>query len=150
MRYNFGRPLMAWLVTCLALAATAYGVGEAVFRGGVEAEIVSVIQGQNGVAMTANGSGFATQLGKYTRVESIVLDPTTFSFTGTVVFIGANGDVLNADILGQFTSQTTAVGTYEFTGGTGRFENVSGTADFEVSLTDATHFVGGFAGSLDL
>jgi hypothetical protein len=144
-----GRSMMVWFAVCLVLAASVYGVGGIVFRGVVQAEIVSVVPGPDGVTMTAEGTGYATQLGKYTRVETIVLDPATGSVTGTVEFSGASGEVLNADISGQFTSASTAEGTYQFTGGTGRFENAAGSADFDVSLTDASHFIGSFAGSVD-
>ena len=46
----------------------------------------------------------------------------------------ANGDQLYLDFDGQFVSATTVVGTYEFTGGTGRFQDAEGTASFEAVL----------------
>ena len=52
---------------------------------------------------------------------------------GWMVFTAADGDQLRLDFEGQFISPTTAVGTYEFTGGTGRFRDATGTADFEAA-----------------
>jgi hypothetical protein len=65
-----------------------------------------------------------------------------------MVFTAANGDELSLDFDGHFISPTTAVGTYEFTGGTGRFSEASGTADFEAVLGDQGHVDVVFAGSI--
>jgi hypothetical protein len=49
---------------------------------------------------------------------------------------------------GRFVSPTTAVGVYEFAGGTGRFRDASGTADFECALGDEGHVEVVFDGSI--
>lgn len=150
MENHSGRIVLCLAVAILAACGTAWADANAVFRGAATAEIVSVVPGPDGVEMTANGSGYATQLGKYTRVETILLDPATGTFTGTVVFTAASGDQLTADVAGAFTSQTTASGTYTITAGTGRFTSATGTADFAVNLVDGSHFVADFAGTIEL
>jgi hypothetical protein len=65
-----------------------------------------------------------------------------------MVFTAADGDQLRLVFEGQFPSPTTAVGTYEFTGGTGQFRDSSGTADFEAVLGDQGHVEVVFDGSI--
>src|SRR5262249_58315694 len=76
--------------------------------------------------LTATATGEATHLGKFTRDESVVLNLADGTLHGTVTFIAANGDLLYADASGGFISATTAVGTYTFTGGAGRFSDARG------------------------
>jgi hypothetical protein len=66
---------------------------------------------------------------------------------GTVVFTAANGDQLFAEIESPPPiSSTTRVGTYTFTGGTGRFSDASGEADFEGFTSDGIHIAVDFGG----
>jgi hypothetical protein len=60
----------------------------------------------------------------------------------------AGGDQLRLDFDGQSVSPTTAAGTYEFAGGTGRFRDASETADFEAVLDDQGHVEVVFDGSI--
>jgi hypothetical protein len=85
--------------------------------------------------ITASATGQATHLGRFTRTETLIVNLSEGTFTGTVEFTAANGDQLKADVAGHFTSPTgdRAEGTYVFTGGTGRFQNASGEAAFEVA-----------------
>jgi hypothetical protein len=89
--------------------------------------------------LTASATGRATHLGRFTRTETIVVNLTNGTFTGTLVFTAANGDRLTADLAGQFTSPNldAAEGTYMFTGKTGRFQNASGRATFEAKADGA-------------
>ena len=119
------------------------------FKGNGYAEIIAVQPTGLGVLMTGAGTGQATQLGQYSRIENILLNPADGTFTGDITFIAANGDHLTGTIAGAFTSGTTASGSYTFTGGSGRFANAAGTASFAVSLTDSTHFTFDFSGSIN-
>ena len=94
----------------------------------------------NSQKLTGSATGIATHLGLFTRTETLVLDLSNFTFTGKVVFTAANGDQLYANFVGGFTSPTTAAGVYTFSGGTGRFQNATGTAAFAASAIP-----GGFA-----
>jgi hypothetical protein len=87
-------------------------------------------------------SGQATHLGRWTNQGTIQFTPIPgtplLTATGEVTFTAANGDTLTADIEGILdVSAVPFVGnaTFYWTGGTGRFENASGRADF-VALND--------------
>jgi hypothetical protein len=101
------------------------------------------------VAVTALGSGVSTHLGQFQREEHLLLNPQTGQFTGSVVFRAADGDELWCSITGGFTSQTTAEGSYSVTGGTGRFEGSTGSAEFSVSQSDPVNFSFEFAGTIE-
>ena len=105
-----------------------WGGANRAFRGNAEG-VVTGISPEG--ALIAESTGTATHLGKYTRTETVFIDGAEVS--GTIVFTAANGDELWADFTGAFTSPTTAEGTYTFTGGTGRFEDATGTASFQVT-----------------
>jgi hypothetical protein len=92
-------------------------------------------------------TGTATHLGAYTREEHLFLNPDG-TFTGTIVFTAANGDELWVDFAGGFVSPTTAVGTYAFTGGTGRFADATGTATFDADTPDGVNVAVTFAGAI--
>ena len=120
---------------------------EVPFKGNANAIVTSVVPAEDGLHMTLTATGQATHLGRYTREESIVIHPDG-SIEGSVVFVAANGDRLFADFNGGFISPTTIAGTYHFTGGTGRFEDATGSADFSGVTTDFVHAAITFSGSI--
>jgi hypothetical protein len=101
----------------------------------------------DGRLLTATAAGQATHLGQFRRDERVVLR-ADFSISGTLVFTAANGDRLFATVSGGFNSPTTAVGTYVFTGGTGRFQNASGSARFALVTPDGIRFAVTFDGTI--
>ena len=127
---------------CLALAGD-----DRPLKGHADAVVTSAVPEADGLHLTLSATGNATHLGKFTREENVVIHADG-SISGTLVFIAANGDQLNADVDGGFISPTTAVGTYTFTGGTGRFANAAGTASFTGVTTDGIHLAVEFAGSI--
>ncbi len=122
----------------LALALLAFGLSSQLhagpgganrpFKGHAEGEVTGV--SPEG-ALIVESTGTATHLGKFRRTEYVFVDGLNIS--GLKVFTAANGDQLLATFAGEFTSPTTAEGTYTFVGGTGRFEDATGTAGFEVT-----------------
>jgi hypothetical protein len=118
------------------------------FSGSAEGAIVSAAPDPAGLLVTVSAEGEATYLGRFSREEVLLLDAGTGTIAGTIVFTAANGDELSGVVAGQFTSLTTVAGTYTFTGGTGRFENASGEADFSLATADGIHFEVEFAGNL--
>jgi hypothetical protein len=116
------------------------------FKGRAEGVVTGVDPTQDGLVLTVSATGRATHLGKFTRDETVLLADGTLE--GTLVFIAANGDELHADVEGGFISATTAVGTYTFTGGTGRFANASGSAGFVGVTTDFIHIAVTFEGTI--
>jgi len=142
---------LALLLAALTMASAprwASAAGEVPFKGGAEGAVVSTLPGPEGVLLTVLAEGQATHLGRFSREEMLLLDPSTGTVAGTVVFTAANGDQLTGVVAGQFTSPTTVVGTYTFTGGTGRFENAAGEVDFSLATPDGMQFTVEFDGSL--
>lgn len=140
----------------LLVLALLSGIGQAAplkelpMRGDGNGVITGATPGPTGVTITVVGEGEATHLGKFTREESILLNPATGSFSGTIVFTAADGSELYCDVAGAFTGPNTAVGTYTFTGGTRRFENASGVTYFGIVQSDPVNFTFEFAGVIDM
>ena len=135
----------------IVLFSTTVMVGFAAsvpFKGWANGEITVFLPGPTGVSITAVAEGNATHLGKFTREEHLLLNPETGAFTGDVTFTAADGSELTGTLTGQLTS-TGALGSYTFTGGTGRFADTTGSADFSVVQSDPVHFTVGFDGNFD-
>ena len=68
--------------------------------------------------------------------------PGVFDFKGEATLTAASGEKLNSTIIGTFNA---AVGhadlIYEWTGGTGRFENATGTTFWSVDVADGEYDV---------
>ena len=148
MKKRLIQGLLAMVV--LSMIGQAAALKEVPMRGSGSGVITGATPGPTGVAITAVGDGEATHLGKFTREESILLNPVNFTFTGTIVFTSADGSELYCDFVGGFTGPTTAVGTYTFTGGTGRFEGASGEAYFSIEQSDPANFTFEFVGEIDI
>ncbi len=135
-------------------AALGAGVASAVaghqvpLRGSASGSVVAVEPTPAGIHLTALASGQATQLGHFTRVEELLLDPGTGGLTGSIVFTAANHDELRVDLAGGFISPTTAVGTYTVVGGTGRFAGATGSAHFEAVSPDGIQLTARFDGTI--
>ena len=129
---------------CLSVCAT----DSVPFKGRADGAIVASAPDPAGLLIRVLAEGEATHLGRFSREEVVLLNPVNGSIAGTVVFVAANGDQLSGVLAGQFTSATTVAGTYTFTGGTGRFQNATGEADFSLSTPDGVHFTVQFAGTL--
>ena len=137
-------------VAALVVAAQlSWGVNGVPFRGRAEGAITNVTPDPGGgVVLTIVTEGIATHLGRFSRDEELLLDPSTNTFTGNIVFTAANGDQLVAAVVGGFISQTTATGSYTFNGGSGRFANATGEAAFTASTSDGVHVTVEFTGTL--
>jgi hypothetical protein len=86
------------------------------------------------VRFTGVLSGHATHLGRFVGETEYVVDVTTGTFDLTSTLVAANGDALSSAGSAIFTpiggTPTGSIGTFEFTGGTGRFADASGTGAF--------------------
>jgi hypothetical protein len=147
---HFAHTLTSTALTllCSAALAPALHAAEIPFQGSGRGEVTSLGQVADGVEMRATATGRATQLGRFTRDEVLLLDPVSGQFTGEVVFTAANGDTLRALVNGTFVSPTTAAGTYTFDGGTGRFQQAYGDASFVVDTADGASFEIVFRGAI--
>ena len=90
------------------------------------------------------GSGTATHLGQWTVAGTVKYTPDNgvLRSSGEATITASNGDKLQVEIDG-ILDPIAAVdqGVFRFVGGTGRFEGVSGAANFVVTINPLT---GGF------
>jgi hypothetical protein len=141
-------PSLAMVFTAiLGLALPASAGDQVPFKGHADAVVTGVEATPDGLRLTVAATGQATHLGRFTRDESVVVHADA-TFEGTLLFTAANGDQLFADVEDAFISATTALGTYTFTGGTGRFKNASGGAGFVGVTSDGIHIAVKFAGTI--
>ncbi|HET6975956.1 MAG TPA: hypothetical protein VFI24_06520 [Pyrinomonadaceae bacterium] len=93
----------------------------------------------------ATGSGTATHLGQWTVSGSPKYTPDSngvLHSSGEATIIAANGDKLQVQIDGVLDPVAGVdQGVFYFTGGTGRFEGATGSANFVVTINPLT---GGF------
>jgi len=83
-------------------------------------------------------------------IQTIEPGPTGIAYTNTATYTAANGDQLNTTNVGFATptaSGLSLLGTETAVGGTGRFENASGTAALTgaVAFTSATTTTGSYS-----
>src|SRR6185503_1266316 len=92
----------------------------------------------NPIGAIPTGSGTATHLGQWTVAGKVNYTPDAqgvIHSSGDATITAANGDKLNVTIDGILDPGAgTDQGTFYFVGGTGRFENVTGSANFVVSV----------------
>lgn len=116
-------------VAVLAALALAVPAAQAVERPFHLVENGNVVF--DGLNATSVGTGQATHLGRFTLYRSgTFYDPvgSVFEFDGEATLVAANGDELTASIEGTLDAATgRGLLTYEWTGGTGRFEGATGT-----------------------
>ena len=98
------------------------------------------------ISATVTGSGTATHLGLWTTTGTVHYGPPDadglLPSSGEATIIAANGDRVTALVQGKLNlGAGTDSGTFTFVEGTGRFEGVSGSADFVVTVNPLT---GGF------
>jgi hypothetical protein len=97
--------------------------------------------------LLADGSGTATHLGHFTIHRTGTLKPSgdgpNLIIEGHATLTASNGDLLETDIEGVLDPATgRAVLTYEWEGGTGRFQNATGSATWLVQVNpDGTYDV---------
>ncbi|MFP4100042.1 hypothetical protein [Coleofasciculus sp.] len=87
-----------------------------------------------------NASGIATHLGKWTQIGNLVFTfdqskPDIIFASGDTTFTAANGDTLEAEIKNSELDTTTGISTgqFVFIGGTGRFQQAQGSANYTVN-----------------
>ena len=127
-------PLALLAVLALAGPAAAERQGKQVpFRGRLEGIVATVTPlTPPFVAVNIEGSGNATQLGRFDVSISLVANAADGTAVGTYLFTAANGDTLTADYTENF-APTDVPGVFSdvitatITGGTGRFAGATGS-----------------------
>jgi hypothetical protein len=133
MKYHSSRvglALAVWAV--LGLAGPAAAGEEVPFKGTLEGDVTMTPLEPPFVSVLVEGTGNATQLGKFDVSIPHIVDRSTRTAVGSYEFIAANGDKLTADFTGQASLTDTPgvisiVETATITGGTGRFANATGS-----------------------
>jgi hypothetical protein len=90
----------------------------------------------DGPNATSVGTGQATHLGRFALYRSGTFSNpvgSVLEFDGQATLVAADGDELEASIEGTLDTATgTGLLTYEWTGGTGRFQHATGTTTWWV------------------
>jgi hypothetical protein len=131
-------------VASVAIPAPATAENPRPFKARVTAQwdnVFAALPPSLGGAGLANflGTGQVTHLGKAGQEGSLTLEepvaPGVFPGSGSVTMTAANGDTLTFDFFGCLNAATgEGIGTFKFTGGTGRFANASGCGTFDALI----------------
>jgi hypothetical protein len=131
--------VLALLACILAAPALATAGGARPFKGRVTAQwdnIFAALPPSLGGAGLAHfvGGGQVTHMGNTEQSGTLVLVPNGGELIpgfGSVTIVAANGDTVSFDYVGLLNPATgEGIGTFAFTGGTGRFADVSGGGTF--------------------
>ena len=127
-------------------------------RGAFDGRGVGTVQGPN-LLITESGRGTASFLGRFVYNMKATVDLPTGLGNGTFQFVTANGDSLNGSYVSRAEgTDATRIGYVVFlvriTGGTGRFQGVTGTLSVDY-LTDESSIPnpfssGSFVGTLTM
>lgn len=139
------RSSMITSLFAVAFAAASVGVPDEALAGkggtnrpikGFATGAVQIVGGsQTTLDVVITYKGKASHLGRFTRSESLHIDFSSKTLSGTITFWAANGDELYVSLEGRLVGPAEAAGTYTVTGGTGRFSGATGEAQFR-ALTD--------------
>jgi hypothetical protein len=128
----------------VALAMPASAGDQVPFVGTVSGQIVSVTpQDSEHLLFDVDVSGHATYLGRFTGEAHVLQNVVDGSYIGSYTWTAANGDIVFGTFEGQLIPTSTP-GVFDnlesslVTGGTGRFENVTGTAAMTGQLDTIT------------
>ena len=99
---------------------------------------------------TVTGSGQATRMGNFDRLEHVTLGAGG-TVSGDITFTDDNnpGDQIFVEFSGSFVSANDVEGTYDITGGTGRFAGADGTATFHANTPDLVNMTGTWEGTIE-
>jgi hypothetical protein len=123
---------------CLVLASSLSLAGDKCavpFKGRVKATWDNIFDAQFALPASLAGGGPVTHMGDIEQAETLVLGPPiaegVFPGYGFLTITAANCDKLSLEYGGPLYAETReGVGTFTFTGGTGRFADVTGAGNF--------------------
>jgi hypothetical protein len=109
------------------------------FHGRVAATWDNIFDGLFAPPAEFAGGGPVTHMGNTKQTGTLILEapvaPGIFPGYGSVTITAANGDQLTFDYVGLLYEATgEGIGTFTFTGGTGRFEHASGGGTFDAMI----------------
>ena len=127
------------LLLLLGVGAMPAAAKSVPFGGRVSAVWDNIFDGLFAPPATFVGGGPVTHMGKTTQRGTLTLGaavaPDVFPGYGSVTITAANGDQLTFDYEGFLNAATgEGVGTFTFTGGTGRFADATGGGNFDALI----------------
>jgi hypothetical protein len=124
----FSRRFAIVVTALLTFALPAFAGHPRPFKGwSYEALSATPVEVGDDLFLVTDGAGRATHLGEFTRHTEVFLHPDN-TIEGDVTFTTDDGYELYAHLEGVLGA--TVTGHYTFQGGTGRFTDASGFADF--------------------
>ncbi|HEX5721454.1 MAG TPA: hypothetical protein VFZ06_01760 [Acidimicrobiia bacterium] len=139
----------------LGLAAPVAAADQVPFKGSLEGTVTITPLDPPFASVLIEGTGNATQLGRYSVEFIATVNQTTRQGVGPgrLVFTAANGDTLTAEGMGQATLVAPGVlsitETASITGGTGRFAGATGSFVIERTFFVAAGLTtGSFEGTM--
>jgi hypothetical protein len=153
-RSNIYLPMAALFLTA-ALAIPAAAQNQVPFKGAMQGNDVDTPGPSPGtVVVTTIGTGVATHLGQFSFTQQITGNLATFTDTGSVHWVAANGDSIDTTLTGSIELTATPgvfsiTEVHTITGGTGRFAGAQGSFTVE-RLASAVTFLtsGSFHGTI--
>jgi hypothetical protein len=144
--------IMATMFLTAALASPVVAKQEVPFHGSLQATETDTLSFPF-LTVRLSGTGQATHLGRFTTMFAVQVDVRTSTSLGSFMLIAANGDL----VFGTLTGHATTVGGIAsivelatITGGTGRFDDATGSFTIERLLDQATGISSGsFDGAID-
>ena len=144
--------IMAAMFLTAALASPVVAKQDVPFHGSLQAHETDTVAFPF-LTVNLSGTGQATHLGRYKTIFQLQVDLRTANSLGSFTLIAANGD----SIFGTISGHATPVGDLNsivematITGGTGRFDDATGTFTIERLLDQATGISSGaFDGAID-
>lgn len=136
------RPTVIAAALLLCLAGPVAAGDQVPFQGTLSGTVTVTPLTPPIASVEIDGTGVATQLGRFTLDVPHIVNQATRIATGTYEFTAANGDTLTASFSGQATlvapGVLTVAETATITGGTGRFDGATGSFTSERTFTVAT------------
>lgn len=143
---------MRWVAAAFVAAAMTVAAGTSAAKASAErafrGSATGTIEFTSANTATVTYTGTATHLGNYTRVEHVTIGAGG-TVSGDITFTGVTGDQIFVSFTGQFISGNDITGTYTVTGGTGRFEGATGTADFSANTPDFVNATASWEGRIE-
>jgi hypothetical protein len=152
-RHRFSASLALAVLAVLGLIGPVAAQVQVPFQGRVRGD-VTITPVPPLLSVLVEGTGQATQLGRFSLAMPHVVNPASGTAIGSYQFTAANGDTLFADFTGQATPTATPGVLYIeetaiITGGTGRFAGATGSFTVERWFdTIAGTTIGSFEGTI--
>jgi hypothetical protein len=142
-----GLPVLIGSVAVI-LGAAPTAQKQVLFKGAIQAHDSDTFLSPTTVLVTTSGTGIGTLLGQFTFTLENTVDLAAGTETGSAHFIAANGDTLDAAIVGsgEPTDTPDIISITEIntiTGGTGRFAGAQGSFTVERLANVVTFFTAG-------